>query len=216
MVLVTGASSGIGAAIATKFLNNGYSVTGIDKAPSERVFSDSRYTHIIADLVQQMPVVEDCDIVILCHGTEDEASAIKVNLESTIAAAERYTVENARLRSVCIVASMSATNACETPCYTASKGGIKLYAKNLANRLAERGVTVNTVSPGMVPTRMTEDIMNSPDKLRKVIDQSLLGKVCYSEEVADLVYYLTVVNKSITGQDIIIDNGETAKFNFIK
>ena len=42
-----------------------------------------------------------------------------------------------------------------------------------------------------------------------------MGKWATEEEIADLAYFLTVTNKSITGQDIIIDNGEILKSNFI-
>ena len=45
--------------------------------------------------------------------------------------------------------------------------------------------------------------------------ETLLGKWAEAEEIADLAYYLTAVNRSITGEDILIDNGEMLKSNFI-
>jgi enoyl-[acyl-carrier-protein] reductase (NADH) len=45
--------------------------------------------------------------------------------------------------------------------------------------------------------------------------ETLLGKWAEPEEIADLAWYLTVVNRSITGEDILIDNGEMLKSNFI-
>ena len=45
--------------------------------------------------------------------------------------------------------------------------------------------------------------------------ETLLGKWCEAGEIADLAWYLTAVNRSITGEDILIDNGEMLKSNFI-
>ena len=49
----------------------------------------------------------------------------------------------------------------------------------------------------------------------EICPETLLGKWAEPEEIADLAWYLTVVNRSITGEDILIDNGEMLKSNFI-
>lgn len=71
------------------------------------------------------------------------------------------------------------------------------------------------MSPGGVYTSMNEHIVKNPDMLTDVLRETLLNRWADSSEIAELVYYLSVTNKSITGQDIIIDNGELSKFNFI-
>ena len=48
-----------------------------------------------------------------------------------------------------------------------------------------------------------------------MLDETLLGKWCEAEEIAELAYFLTVVNRSMTGEDLLIDNGEMLKSNFI-
>ena len=48
-----------------------------------------------------------------------------------------------------------------------------------------------------------------------VLNETMLNKWASPEEIADLAYYLTVINKSMTGQDLLIDNGEALKANFI-
>ena len=48
-----------------------------------------------------------------------------------------------------------------------------------------------------------------------VLKETLLGKWAEPREIADLAYYLTVINRSITGEDILMDNGEMLKSNFI-
>ena len=87
--------------------------------------------------------------------------------------------------------------------------------KNLALNLSRRGVTVNSVSPGGVITPANEHILQSPELYGAVKAETLLGKWAEPEEVADLVYYLSAVNRSITGEDILMDNGEQLKSNFI-
>ena len=87
--------------------------------------------------------------------------------------------------------------------------------KNLALNLARRDVTVNSVSPGGVITPANEHILNDPDLYDAVKAETLLGKWATAEEVAELAYYLTAVNRSITGEDILMDNGEMLKSHFI-
>ncbi|MBQ4586692.1 MAG: SDR family oxidoreductase, partial [Clostridia bacterium] len=101
------------------------------------------------------------------------------------------------------------------PEYAASKGGVIAYMKNVALSLAKYGATVNSLSPGGVITDINEHIINSPDLYQKVLNETLLNKWADVEEIAEFSYFLTVINKSMTGQDILVDNGEAHKSNFI-
>ena len=87
--------------------------------------------------------------------------------------------------------------------------------KNLALELAERGVTCNSISPGGVITPANSHILESGELYEKVLAETLLRKWAEPEEIAELAYFLTVTNRSITGEDILIDNGEMLKSNFI-
>lgn len=212
-VLVSGTSSGIGQAIAEKFLSKGHRVTGIDVAPSS--IDRAGYTHLVCDIRSaELPEVDDLDIVVCNAGTLEEADAIEVNLTATIRFAQRY-VESPTLKSVLFVASASARNGAEFPMYVASKAGIVGYMKNLALALAPRGVTVNSVSPGGVITPANAHILENETLYQEVLGETLLGKWAEASEVADLAYFLTVTNRSITGEDILMDNGEMLKSNFV-
>jgi NAD(P)-dependent dehydrogenase (short-subunit alcohol dehydrogenase family) len=212
-VVVSGTSRGIGEAVARLFLERGHRVFGFDVLGP--AISHPSYTHVTHDIRHRVGHrVPDPEILVSCAGTLAQADAIAVNLTATIAFVEHF-VRSPRLTSVLIVASASARNGSEFPLYVASKAGIVGYMKNLAGRVAERGITCNAVSPGGVNTASNAHILESEELTRAVLAETLLGKWADPEEVAELVYFLTVTNRSITGEDILIDNGEMLKSNFI-
>jgi len=212
-VVVSGSSQGVGRAIAKRFLSEGHRVWGYDLR--EATIEHDAYEHVQAD-IRDDSIAAPADVqVLVCNaGTLDEAQAIEINLTGTIAFTERF-VDSPALRSVLFVASASARNGAEFPQYVASKAGIVGYMKNLALRLAPRGITVNSVSPGGVITSANQHILDSPKLYEQVLAETLLGKWAEASEVADLAWYLTMVNRSITGEDILMDNGEMLKSNFI-
>ena len=217
-VVITGASQGIGLATAIKFLENGHEVVGIDilEGP-EKLLKYRKYCHVVADVSwrYQLPPVQEVDILVNNAGVQEEERNIAVNLVGTINCTEAYGLQP-NIKSILNVASVSAHNGSEFPLYTSSKGGVLAYTKWLAQEVAKYGATANSLSPGGVVTPMTKDIWNDPEKKAAVLDETLLGKWASAQEIAEWIYFICVVNKSMTAQDIIIDNGETAKFNFIQ
>ena len=97
----------------------------------------------------------------------------------------------------------------------AAKAGLVGYMKNRALNLAERGVTVNSISPGGVVTPANRHILESGELYAAVKAETLLGKWAAPEEIAEFAYFLTAVNRSMTGEDLLIDNGEMLRSNFI-
>lgn len=211
-VIITGTARGIGRAIAEKFLQEGHRVYGIDRLPGGP--AHPLYTHLQQDLREALPVLPEPEILISCAGSLEEEEALSVNLEAAIAFTERF--ENSPvLKSLLYIASASARNGAEFPRYVASKAGLVGYMKNRALKLAERGITVNSISPGGVITAANQHILESESLYAAVKAETLLGKWAQPEEVAELAYYLTLTNRSITGEDILMDNGEMLKSNFI-
>ena len=209
-VLVTGTSKGIGKSIATKFLEEGHDVIGFDIQKSS--INNKNYTHYIQDICNELPDIEDIDILVNNAGIQ-EGDVIKVNLEGTINVTEKYI--NPNIKSIVFITSTSATTGSEFPEYVASKGGVLAYMKNVALRISKYKATANSISPGGVKTDLNSHILNDEKLYKAVLDETLLNKWAEPEEIADFVYFVSVINKSMTGEDIIIDNGEKLKSNFI-
>lgn len=77
------------------------------------------------------------------------------------------------------------------------------------------GATCNSVSPGGVLTELNAPVINDKDKWHQIMEQTPLRKWATAEEIADWIYFLAVTNKSMTGQDVLIDNGEFFNHNFV-
>lgn len=91
--------------------------------------------------------------------------------------------------------------------YAASKAGIHGFTKSLAQEVANKGITVNTVSPGYIETDM---VMSVPEKIRdKIISQIPVGRLGRPAEVARVVVFLASQESSfITGSNITINGGQ--------
>ena len=212
-VLITGTSKGIGRAIAEKFLSCGHEVVGMDILSAS--IEHAGYTHIKTDVFSgELPEMKDVEILINNAGVQDSGRDIDVNLKRSIRVTEKYALQE-RIRSVLFIASASARTGAEFPEYAASKGGMVAYMKNVALRIAKYGATCNSLSPGGVRTDLNERVMNDKKLWGQIMAETLLPNWAEPEEIAEWAYFVTVVNRSMTAQDLLIDNGEDAKANFI-
>ena len=215
-VLITGSSCGIGRATALKFLDEGHTVFGIDILPPIAPLSNrSNYKHYICDVSSNnLPDLPAIDILINNAGVQDDETAIDVNLKGLIAVTEKYGLQK-NIKSILMNASVSAHNGSEFPRYAASKGGVLAYTKYVAREVAKYGATCNSLSLGGVTTTLNNPIINNEKLYKAVLDETLLKKWASAEECAEWIYFLTVVNKSMTAQDVLVDNGEIMNQKFI-
>lgn len=212
-VLITGTSQGIGKAIAEKFLENGHSVVGIDR--QAQTVEDTAYTHFLCDVrdKEHLPEIEDVEILINNAGTQNEED-IDINLKALIYITEKYGVQP-KIKSVLNIGSASGHTGAEFPEYCASKGGVLAYTKNVAMRVAQYGATCNSLDPGGVLTPLNECVMNDPKLWSEIMDETPLKRWATPEEIADWAYFLTVINTFCTGQNILVDGGESINYNFV-
>ena len=205
-VLITGSSKGIGRAVANYFLEKGHVVIGIDLlAPS--IFHPN-YIHYQKDISKKrsLPNIEGIEIIFNNAGTQNKDD-INNNLVGTMNVTEKYAFQPS-IKSVLFNASASARSGFEFPIYVASKAGVVGYMKNVATRLAQFGAIANSISLGGVITESNAPVMEDEKSWNQIMKATPLKKWTTLEDVCEWVYFLTVTNKSASGQDILIDNGE--------
>lgn len=212
-ILITGTSNGIGKAIAEIFLEQNHDVYGIDFCIS--TINHPNYTHLQSDIyLDPLPQISDINILINNAGVQNSGKDIDINLKGTICVTEKYAFQKG-IKSVLFIASASASTGSEFAEYAASKGGIVAYMKNVALRIAKFGATANSLSPGGVTTSLNKHVMENAELWQRIMNETLLPKWATPREIAEWAYFVTVINKSMTAQDILIDNGEVAKANFV-
>ena len=212
-ILITGTTQGIGKAIAEKFLNEGHDVIGIDR--QQKSIENERYTHYVCDVRNKddLPEIKDVNILVNNAGTQNEDD-IDINLKALIHITERYGIHE-KIKSVLNIGSASGHTGAEFPEYCASKGGVLAYTKNVAMRIAPYGATCNSLDPGGVLTELNECVINDPDLWAQIMNETPLKKWATPEEIAEWAYFLTVTNTFCTGQNILVDGGESINYHFI-
>ncbi len=92
--------------------------------------------------------------------------------------------------------------------YSAVKGAIMSFTKAVAREVAEHGITVNSVAPGLIGTGITGNLLDDSMKVEKLIGDIPVGRIGTVEEVANAVAFLASEGASyITGEEIDINGG---------
>jgi 3-oxoacyl-[acyl-carrier protein] reductase len=227
--LVTGASRGIGRAIATELARAGATVvigyrSGADEAQelaselgARAVQADVSAATDAARLVEE---AGDVDILVNNAGLtrdgllarmsdDDWRTVIDTNLSSVFYTCRAVTRPMMRKRAGAIVNVSSIVgvhgNWGQTN-YAASKAGIIGFTKSLARELGSRGVRANVVAPGYVKTQLTEVLPEEATKA--MLDNTPLGRLGEPEDVAGAVRFLCSDEASfITGEVLLVDGG---------
>ena len=229
-VLVTGGSSGIGAAIAQLFVANGDLViaTGATKEEVERAQAQSGSNEIsFQELdVRDGSAVQACideidslDVLVNCagvirrnaeHEPEVFADVIDINLNGSmrVCTAAR---EKLKQRNGCIIntASMlSFFGGGLVPGYSASKGGIAQLTKSLAIAYAPDGIRANAVAPGWITTQFTQALQDDSQRSEAILSRTPLGRWGEPEDVAGPVLFLASdAARFVTGVVLPVDSG---------
>lgn len=236
MALVTGASRGIGRAIARRLAERGAKVacvaTSAERAQATAgecaalgakagAFGvDAARTAAVTDLVNQV-VAEFGGLDILVNNagitrdqlilrmSEDEFDqVIATNLKGAwnFCRASARTLMKSRGRVVNISSVVGLTGNAGQSNYAASKAGLIGLSRSLAKELASRGVCVNAVAPGFIETDMTAAL---DEKARAALLESIpLNRIGTTEEIAQAVDFLVGPGGAyITGQTLVVDGG---------
>lgn len=218
--LVTGAATGIGAAIAVALAKAGADVAchGNRRSPDEtcaRVTElgrrslalrgdlsarDTSHELVAATALELGSVdllVNNAGMIrrapALDHSEEDWAAVLEVNLSSVFRlcqAAGRGMVARGRGKIVNIASLLSFQGGITVPAYAASKGGVAQLTKALANEWASRGVNVNAIAPGYIATENTVALRSDPNRNRQILERIPAGRWGEPADIADVAVFL--------------------------
>lgn len=218
--VVTGASSGIGAAIAARLLRDGWSVTGLSR--TDPGLHAPGFSHRAVDLLDPSrwsAALEELRPTALVHaaglmragslGTLDaEAGRTlwRLHVEAASLLADKLVPGMPDGGRIVLIGSRTASGAAGRSQYAASKAALVAMARSWALELAPRGITANVVAPAATETPMLRDPARSalPPRLPPI------GRFIRPEEVAATTAFLLGPEAgAITGQQIVICGGSS-------
>lgn len=221
LVIVTGGSSGIGFAVAKKFLLEGHTViiTGKNESKlsdAEKQLGDncialtynmedpSRATEFIRDIAERFGII---DVLVNNAGINQKKPLTEVSDEEyrkvvTVNQMSLFSITREVVRqmqrqesggSIVNISSMAAHYGLpKVIAYTATKTAVEGMTRAMAVELASSGIRVNCVAPGFIRTAMTAKALNDdPDRMNRVMSRTPMNKMGVPEDVAEAVYFLS-------------------------
>ena len=228
--LVTGCAGGIGFATAKKLLEEGMRVIGMDVAEKMPVELSGDFTYVRGDLskaedrVRFVDTADAIDVLVNVAGVAPKVRAdilemteesydfvMGINTKGTLFLTQLVANKmknNEQGGAIVNISSMSAyTSSTSRGEYCISKAGVTMITKLFADRLAEYGIMVNEIRPGIIATGMTNTVKAKYDAL---IDGGLLPIKRWGqpEDIAKAVYALVSGDLPyVTGQSLEVDGG---------
>jgi len=224
-VIVTGASRGIGAAIAQTFLDGGDTVVGLSRSGAAPEGCALALSVDVADAEQVTSAVKSAveangpvEVLVVNAGITNDGlamrmsdeqwrSVLSVNLDGAFYCARAALASMIRNRkgSIVFIGSISPFYGVPGQAnYAAAKAGLVGLARSLAREVASRGITVNVVAPGFIDTDMTSDVAG----LEGMTSLIPMGRTGHVEDIAGVVQFLASNHsRYLTGQVIAVDGG---------
>jgi NAD(P)-dependent dehydrogenase (short-subunit alcohol dehydrogenase family) len=242
VAIITGGASGIGFAIARKFVSNDIKVILIGRDRS-RLKLACETLGVLSDFVgcdlsdlQELPfvvkkILEDngrIDILVNNAGmhlkkpinevTDEDFQKVILTNETAMFSLTREVAGVMKQQHSGVVLNISSMASQyglpNVIAYTASKSAVEGMTRAMAVELAQYGIRVNCIAPGFIKTNMsTLALEKDPDRKKKVLSRTPLGRLGKPEEVADAAFFLVSENASfITGVVLPVDGGNLVGF----
>ncbi|AZW55382.1 SDR family NAD(P)-dependent oxidoreductase [Bordetella parapertussis] len=229
--LVTGASSGIGAAIARALLDAGHRVVNIDyRLPADAPQGLASYQADLTDEAQTLAVAREVTEAYDIVGLVNNAGATRPGTADTATLADLDYVVALHLRTAMIlvqaalpamraagygrIVNMSSRAALGKPervVYSATKAGLIGLTRTLAMELGGDGITVNAIGPGPIATELFRN--SNPEgapRTQRIIDSIVVKRLGTPEDVARAAMsFLSPDNGFVTGQVLYVCGGTT-------
>lgn len=218
--LVTGASSGIGAAIVERLLRDGWRVTGISRRPG--TFDHPAFEHLSLDLndvdsianaiaglaptalIHAAGMLKVGPLGSLSH--DDGAAMWRLHVDVAERLANALAPRMPPGGRIVFIGSRTASGAAGRGQYAATKAALVALARSWASELAPRGITVNVVAPAATETPMLKD----PTRANVAPKLPPIGRFIRPDEVAAAVaFLLSGEAAAITGQQLVICGGSS-------
>lgn len=237
-IVITGATRGLGLATARQAIIEGYKVIAVGRSLSDELdaeikkhtnflffesfdFNEVEKIHAFAQHIAKTygrlwGLVNNAalgiDGVLATLHERDVAQLIRVNVEAPILLTKyllRPMLINRCGRVINISSIIATTGFSGLSVYGATKAALAGFTRSLSREVGKAGITVNTVAPGYMETRMTSGLQG--EKLESIRRRSPLGNLAMAEDVAHaVIYLLSEKAANVTGSTITVDAGSTA------
>lgn len=218
MIIVTGASRGLGLAVAQRLMENGHEILGISRSGNHSDFeiinadvSDfselkSMAKRILAKKTEITGLVNAAGIaslnLTLLTPPEKVDSIIRINLMGTIFSCQAFSPLMIRAKKGSIVNFSSiavSLGLSGEAIYAASKAGVENFSKTFAREMSGHGIRINCISPGPIDTELLRGVSNS--QIENIIKNQVIQRQFTPSDVADLAEFLiSDKSQSLSGE----------------
>lgn len=215
VAIVTGASRGLGAAIADALKEAGAKVTGLSSREAD--LGDRKAVASLLDRAGEADIlVNNAGIIrrapVLEHTDEDWDAVMEVNLRSVFALsrafARRLVERKSGGRIINVASLLSFQGGIRVAAYTAAKSGLLGLTRAMANELAPLGINVNAIVPGYMATDNTQALRDDPTRSREILSRIPAGRWGTPDDLKGAVVFLaSPASEYVHGTALAVDGG---------
>jgi len=237
ITVITGGSGGIGRSVVKKFLENNNKVVVLDvnEITDKEILENKNFYYIKVDVTDFTQIQKAREIIEKDYGLIDHIiSMAGINMKSEIGGMETITLEDIdksvklnltshiylvkilldllkkskrNAKTITMISSINAISDHGLPAYSAAKSGMYGFMKAIARQMGNIDIRVNTLSLGTVPH--DKDTIEGNEYFEEKAQKLAMKEFVKPKDVAEAIYALVYHMNGITGQNIILDMGQS-------